>query len=726
MRNAIIRSFVGCAVIFSLVEAVRSQIPITDIQVFQQIRNLNNRGDEHLAIDDDPSTVSFLTPAFTDSPHTVALGLGGLVDVNRFRADKSGDTDGTDAGAAGFEPIDNMDLQLLFTTDEGPLESRTYQPVSGLTNGYNGTQLINADDVDAETGRVDNDHHDSFVDGIYSLTFDTVQATALGLSFARDAADGAPWTHYFAWELDPMLDDVELPVSDIQVFATPDVGRPLNTRNDATNSIDGDSATWSFLTPAGTTEPQIAGFGLSESTAINRLRVDKWGDTDAAGDGSGAPGIAPIDNMDLQLLFTTDLGPLNARSYQPVTGLISGYEGREQIAADGIDPANATVNNDHHDTLEDGIYSLSFDTVEATGFGLRFERDAADSAPFTHYRVWEVELMQDTAVREIAEVQVFGAELPSDVRVELNNRGDQQLAVDGDLGTVSFLTPSSTDQINVAALDLGGLRLIDRLRVAKNGDIDGLNAGAPGLEPIDNMDLEILITKDDGPLELREYIPVSGLTNGFDGTELIEADEVLADGTVDNDHHDFELDGWYSLSFDTVGATALAIRFARDEGDGAPFVHYSAYEIEVYEAASIPCDPNGDGICDANDIDAMTQRVLDGNATAADRQALIESPQPEGLLTYAGDSDMNGEFNDRDLVTVFIEGKYLTGERATWVQGDWDGDFLFNDSDFVKAFIDGGYLQGPRGATSAVPEPTSLVLFGVGLFVLIRQQRADS
>ena len=48
-------------------------------------------------------------------------------------------------------------------------------------------------------------------------------------------------------------------------------------------------------------------------------------------------------------------------------------------------------------------------------------------------------------------------------------------------------------------------------------------------------------------------------------------------------------------------------------------------------AASLPsegCDIDGNGVCNAADIDAMTQMVLDGDATDADRTALIESPAP--------------------------------------------------------------------------------------------------
>ena len=135
------------------------------------------------------------------------------------------------------------------------------------------------------------------------------------------------------------------------------------------------------------------------------------------------------------------------------------------------------------------------------------------------------------------------------------------------------------------------------------------------------------------------------------------------------------------------------------------------------------CDVNEDGSCDATDIDAMTQMVLDGSKTLGDRAALIESPEPDGFNTYIGDSDLNGSFDEQDIVAAFISGKYLSGQSAGWAEGDWDGDFLFSEQDFVSAFIAGGYLQSPRGAVSSVPEPSGLVLLLIGLLGLARRRR---
>ena len=112
------------------------------------------------------------------------------------------------------------------------------------------------------------------------------------------------------------------------------------------------------------------------------------------------------------------------------------------------------------------------------------------------------------------------------------------------------------------------------------------------------------------------------------------------------------------------------------------------------------CDLNRDGRCDALDIDEITQQVQNGQATAEARRDLINSPAPNGFNTYVGDANLDGQFDEQDLVAVFISGKYLTGEAVGWANGDWDGNGVFNEQDFIAAFIAGGYLAGPRKAIS--------------------------
>ncbi len=91
--------------------------------------------------------------------------------------------------------------------------------------------------------------------------------------------------------------------------------------------------------------------------------------------------------------------------------------------------------------------------------------------------------------------------------------------------------------------------------------------------------------------------------------------------------------------------------------------------------------------------------------------------------SYFGDANLDGEFNSSDLVVVFTSGKYETGSAAGWSEGDWNGDMLFESGDMVTAFTAGGYELGPREAVAAVPEPSGLILFALGLLALRVRRR---
>ena len=144
-----------------------------------------------------------------------------------------------------------------------------------------------------------------------------------------------------------------------------------------------------------------------------------------------------------------------------------------------------------------------------------------------------------------------------------------------------------------------------------------------------------------------------------------------------------------------------------------------------------PGDPNANGVADASDIDALTLEINNGTHDLSfdltdddlidqnDHRVWVE----EVATTYYGDSNLDGAFDDQDFVSVFIAGKYLTGQEAGWAEGDWNGDLLFTEADFVSAFIAGGYLQGTRGAASTVPEPSSLLLLALGMLGLVRHRR---
>ena len=151
----------------------------------------------------------------------------------------------------------------------------------------------------------------------------------------------------------------------------------------------------------------------------------------------------------------------------------------------------------------------------------------------------------------------------------------------------------------------------------------------------------------------------------------------------------------------------------------------------LYQAAlgERACDLDGSGACDVADVDLLTAAILansdgtrfdlDGNGTVDlnDREFWVENLEN----TYFGDSNLDGEFNTSDLVTVFAIGEYEDGIalNSGWGDGDWNGDRDFDSSDFVTAFHKSGYEVGPRSGVHAVPEPSTLSACFVGLLIYI-------
>ena len=81
--------------------------------------------------------------------------------------------------------------------------------------------------------------------------------------------------------------------------------------------------------------------------------------------------------------------------------------------------------------------------------------------------------------------------------------------------------------------------------------------------------------------------------------------------------------------------------------------------------------------------------------------------------TCIGDVNLDGAFDSTDLVQLFQQGLYETGQEATWTSGDWNGDFKFDSSDLLLAFQEGCYEGGAVRAdsqhASTLPEPATLL-----------------
>ena len=200
----------------------------------------------------------------------------------------------------------------------------------------------------------------------------------------------------------------------------------------------------------------------------------------------------------------------------------------------------------------------------------------------------------------VTDIDVFDA---ATQLVDLNRQGNLQpyLAIDDDLGTFGSPTPSGNLDPAIVALELNGPFPVDRLRLAKT-NLQGCNCSdLDGDGGNDLADLVVLWTDDTGPLNERTYLPVTGMTNGFEGTELLQTDPTVAgngvysDGTIVADNH-IGVDSpvghgrWWSVTFDAVNATAIGLRIARNplDPDGSQNVHYGVDEYEVHSSVPEP------------------------------------------------------------------------------------------------------------------------------------------
>jgi uncharacterized protein YjbI with pentapeptide repeats len=148
-------------------------------------------------------------------------------------------------------------------------------------------------------------------------------------------------------------------------------------------------------------------------------------------------------------------------------------------------------------------------------------------------------------------------------------------------------------------------------------------------------------------------------------------------------------------------------------------------------------DFDANGVLDATDVDILTtkmrrrfvswlpwlDRMLDldnnGRVEREDQRIWVK----DLMHTWYGDANLDGEFNSRDFVQVFLVGEYETDRYASWCNGDWNGDGVSDSGDMVTAFVDGGYEKGPRRDAVVVPEPIGWLLSWLGLAGLLIMRR---
>ncbi len=167
------------------------------------------------------------------------------------------------------------------------------------------------------------------------------------------------------------------------------------------NAVDGNTSTYTWTTnPSNTFSPSYLGVGF-DSTPIDRIRVWKTPE-------SGWTSDENSKNLIIQYTSDNSAIALDARTWQNVDGLTSGYFGTELFHAALVSPGG-TVTGDVHDSpgvfgSPDGWGSLSFTKVMATGVRIGFANSNGNSA-YTHYRVGELQVV--AAVPEPISAIVF-------------------------------------------------------------------------------------------------------------------------------------------------------------------------------------------------------------------------------------------------------------------------------------------------------------------------------
>ncbi|MCA9149533.1 MAG: PEP-CTERM sorting domain-containing protein, partial [Planctomycetales bacterium] len=143
---------------------------------------------------------------------------------------------------------------------------------------------------------------------------------------------------------------------------------------------------------------------------------------------------------------------------------------------------------------------------------------------------------------------------------------------------------------------------------------------------------------------------------------------------------------------------------------------------------TLPGDFDGDGQLTALDINQLTQQAASGEYSSAldlNQDNLINFGDITFWIrdvkkSWIGDTNLDGEFNSSDLVTVLAAGTYeQPATTAVWTTGDFNGDGRANTSDLVAALADGGYENGTRAAV--VPEPSGIVMLALGLMAIGRK-----
>lgn len=153
------------------------------------------------AIDGDLTTFTWSTLSFTTSgetQHSLGLDFGQLTPLYRIRLWKEKD-------GGGGENVKNLVIEYSTDDPSIPLNRRQlWAPVTNMATGFNG-EFLNVDGANGGSVNADGtvflDIHDSpSTDGWASLTFDTVTATGVRISFENP--NSITFNHYKVYEFE--------------------------------------------------------------------------------------------------------------------------------------------------------------------------------------------------------------------------------------------------------------------------------------------------------------------------------------------------------------------------------------------------------------------------------------------------------------------------------------------------------------------------------------------
>ena len=166
-----------------------------------------------------------------------------------------------------------------------------------------------------------------------------------------------------------------------------------------------------------------------------------------------------------------------------------------------------------------------------------------------------------------------------------------------------------------------------------------------------------------------------------------------------------------------------------DKEAGGGLLDLGAGEITIAPGGSSAASLRADLIVGRNGGDwngisgIMSSTAAASGGTRAVGYLVAEDGSARVSFAAPGDTNLNGQVDVFDLVSVNSGGRYGTGAAAVWSQGDFNYDRVTNVFDLVSINTAGAYGQGnyfpaaPAGAgtPTAVPEPAASGLLALGL-----------